>query len=295
MKIMYFGKFQTSYSTEKYVTKSLKQIGHDVLTVPIFKYSKYEVLIQMIEQNKPDVLLFTKTELPCFYYLIRWAKSEGIKTVTWNWDVYRTLRNTIPVHFCVSDHYIHTDGSNQAYWKHRCDGKVHVLRQGIFLPEAIMIDNPDERKIPLAFYGSIDSYQKRFELIIKLSQVFELHVKNQVRNHRLNMEFSNTKLILGDSYPLPNYWSNRVYETLGRGGLLLHPKTEGLDKEFIPGEHFIEYERNNLPELIELIKYWLDPKRKEERDRIRKAGYEYCVQNHTYNHRVSELIKIINE
>jgi hypothetical protein len=80
----------------------------------------------------------------------------------------------------------------------------------------------------------------------------------------------------------PNYWSDRLPETCGRGGFLLHPKVEGLD---IP---VATYEPQNLQSLEEQIDAWLHS------DGWRKADTKRCANivrdSHTWTDRMQEIL-----
>ena len=103
------------------------------------------------------------------------------------------------------------------------------------------------------------------------------------------------KVFVGDSYPSPNYWSNRIYEITGRGGFLLHPETIGLDEEFIAGKHYIAYKRPGnragWQVLQGLIDYWVT--HDKEREQIRQQGFAHCGKHYTYTHRVKTLLEHI--
>ena len=112
---------------------------------------------------------------------------------------------------------------------------------------------------------------------------------NQVRGLPLNELYANTKIVVGDSQPSDYYWSNRLYETLGRGGFLLHPYTKGIEEEFEDGKHLVLYERDNMKDLFEKIDYYLA--HDDEREKIRKAGHEHVKKHFTYKQRCIELMK----
>jgi spore maturation protein CgeB len=69
--------------------------------------------------------------------------------------------------------------------------------------------------------------------------------------------------------------------------------TEGLDEEFTPYEHFIPYEYGDFKGLKEKIDYFLT--HDAEREKIRLAGFEHCKANHTYGHRVREMLKVLRD
>lgn len=88
------------------------------------------------------------------------------------------------------------------------------------------------------------------------------------------------------------YWSNRVYLTLGFGGLLLHPFTVGLARDLRHGEHLMYYgSRNDLHSKLE----WLLSRTEEERTLMRLAAFQAIRKEHLYKHRCAKLISIVQE
>lgn len=123
------------------------------------------------------------------------------------------------------------------------------------------------------------------------------HPQETIRNDRLNQLYANTKVVVGDSVCLDDfthtyYWSDRVYETIGRGGFLIHPYIKGLEEEFTDGETIVFYEYGNFAQLKEKIDYYLT--HDEEREKIRRSGQLYVKENATYNDRLSRMINIIS-
>lgn len=87
-----------------------------------------------------------------------------------------------------------------------------------------------------------------------------------------------------------NYWSNRVYLTLGLGGFLIHPFCERLQQHYSPSE-LVTYKTR--PELIEKIDHFLE--HPEEREEIRARGHQVTLERHLYRHRVEQLIETVKE
>ena len=90
----------------------------------------------------------------------------------------------------------------------------------------------------------------------------------------------------------PDYWSDRIYETIGRGGFLIHPYIKGLEREFEDKKHLVFYEYNNLSQLQELIDYYLE--HEDEREKIRISGHEFVKNNYTYKNRWESVLKELN-
>jgi spore maturation protein CgeB len=114
-----------------------------------------------------------------------------------------------------------------------------------------------------------------------------------VRGLKLNKLYWSTKIVVGDTlcidFKYPDYWSDRVYETLGRGGFLIHPYVSGMEREFEDKKHLVFYEYGNFKQLKELIDYYLE--HDEEREAIRKAGHELVKEKYTYKNRWEYILK----
>lgn len=298
--ILYFGDFRESYSTERYVAHALKELGYEVIAKQEGDFvigNNVENIVNEIKGLDPLLVLFSKgAPAGRAEMFIDGLKTAGIPTATWLFDLYfdlpgadrlRKLKMRIPPYNVET--IFSTDGGHEKQWE-ELGIKHKVLRQGIHEPEAILYDLPKTRDV--IFVGA-DAFYTRAPMLEALKERYNFEWwgqnKNRIRGLPLNELYASSKVVVGDSQPSPKYWSNRVYETLGRGGFLLHPITEGLSEEFTDGVHMVFYERGNQKQLNALIDYYL--KHDVEREKIRKSGFEHVKKNFTYKHRCIELIK----
>lgn len=78
----------------------------------------------------------------------------------------------------------------------------------------------------------------------------------------------------------------RAFDILGAGGFLLtNYQTDFMDC-YIPGEDFVYYESKE--DMLAKIDYYL--KHEDERAAIAKNGFERTAANHTYKHRIEEML-----
>src|SRR2546425_6987535 len=121
------------------------------------------------------------------------------------------------------------------------------------------------------------------------------HPQQTIRNQELNDLYASAKIAVGDSvcvdFKHEMYWSDRVYETLGRGGFIIHPYIKGLEQEFTDKENIVFYEYGNFAQLKELIDYYLE--HEFERWNIQYAGHEYVKANCTYHNRLQQMLDIV--
>lgn len=83
----------------------------------------------------------------------------------------------------------------------------------------------------------------------------------------------------------------RVYDVLACGGFLLSQYRPVLEEQFTIGEDLDVFHTPN--ELAEKINYYLH--HKEERKAMTKHGQQTVLQNHTYSHRLQQIVDWINE
>jgi hypothetical protein len=288
MRVYYIGKFLYDWSTETYVTHALEQNGVEVVKKVIVSTDKVRTYALEIKRNQCDIVLFSKVTSRTFPELIEWCKGRGIVTVAWIWDLYWGYRKERPFQF-LADILFTTDGGHVEEWQEY--GANHItLRQGIHEPEHVMC--PLDIRHDLAFIGTVNSSKQRSILTHWLNSNYGKRVvwHTRTRGLDLNQALSQVKIVVGASHPSPSYWSNRIYEILGRGGFMLFPETPGLDEEFTDGVHYVSYPRNDYKRLRWLIDYYLE--HNEERERIRRAGFERCGE-FTYTARVRQMLQKI--
>lgn len=157
------------------------------------------------------------------------------------------------------------------------------------------------------FVGSWRHYHPawthRMEMVEELSRVYGSRFKTAPRSHHpritgldLNDYYWSTKVVVGDSClvpkkdgsPMTHYCSDRVPETLGRGGVLVHPRVEGLP--FV----FTEWELGDFNQMRKVINEMIAIG-DDERSLIRQRSMERILDGHTYTHRVGELIAILEQ
>lgn len=167
--------------------------------------------------------------------------------------------------------YVHTsDGSRQLDFKAR-----HVNH--IWMPPAVseVYCHPgtprEEHKCDVVFVGAKgyhEEYPFRPQMVEMLANEYGDRFKHVqgVRGHELNDVYASAKIVVGDCIfaGTPYYWSDRVPETCGRYGFLLHPQIEGMT---IP---MATYPAGDLSELRKLIEEWL---------RLRGAREEFKIMS----------------
>lgn len=292
MKISIIGKFKRLYD-EEYIARSFEMLGHTVQRIEERLITHQ--IVGLIDEFNPDVVLWTKL-MVVEPHKVREALRK-YKTVCWVFDLYfdyeREFRIKTHPAF-TADYVFTTDGGHQERFKsvginHQC------VRQGIFKEDCYIADGTPEDTI--VFVGSDNVYnQQRNKQISVIQQRFGDKFKwygrfdtNEVRNGDLNILYSKSKIVIGDSVYSPHYWSNRVVETLGRGGFLIHQEVEGL-KECYP--HLVTYKRGDFDDLCAKINYYLA--HEEERLDIVRKNFEWVKENYTCDKQCQKILDYIS-
>jgi hypothetical protein len=83
----------------------------------------------------------------------------------------------------------------------------------------------------------------------------------------------------------------RLFEATGVGTLLITDWKKNLYEMFEPGKEVVTY--RSPEECVELIRYYL--KHDKEQEAIARAGQKRTLQEHTYYHRMQELVDIVHK
>jgi len=286
-KILIIGKFIKMHD-EEYIAEAFENIGCDVIRIE--QSTDPQLIHRKILQNKPDILLFTKYVLPKeVLNAVERGREWGMKAVCWLFDLYwgyhREYR--IKENYFRADFVFTTDGGHDKEWKeaginHKC------VRQGIRTKECFLAEGIPQGVI---FIGSDNpTYPYRQKMLGELIRDFNLKWygrddTDSIRGTNLNKLFAHVKIVVGDSVYSPYYWSNRVVETLGRGGFLIHPEVEGIKEEY---PYLITYEKDNIQDLKDKIKYYLD--NEKERRELIEINWRYVLANFTIETKCQEIL-----
>lgn len=298
MKIVYIAKFKKIWD-EEIIAEAFEYNGVKVIRMEDSGI-KNDDYIEKIKEEKPDLVLFAKIRvMENSLDLINRIKKLGIKTASWTFDLLigHPPREIIidKLNWLKCDYVFLTDGGHTKEYKKKGINKI-TIRQGI--PERFnYIAMKDKGEYDIVFVGTLNpTYPYRQRMLKFLQDTYKNKFKwygkgnsEEIRGDDLNKLYANSKIIIGDSMYSDNYWSNRIYEVLGRGGFLITPKVKGLEKEFDYYKEMIPYNINDFTGLKEKIDYFLN--RTEQREKIAKAGFLKVKNNYLYKHRVKELLE----
>jgi len=310
MKIAFIGKFKKIYDEEGKAL-SLEKIGHQVIRFEEDTFNRgfqggWNNNLKALLSYEPDVVMFTKLRVPNSLVVIRTLRVHNIPTVSWYPDYSFDWNEGLGR--LGSDLLMIPDGTNQMKWK-ILGVNQHCVRQGIYDEMCYSgKDIPDLNK-DILFVGSLNDhlYKHRIPLIDFLEETYGdrfLHLggknSDEIRNHELNDIIKSVKITIGDSLYAPYYWSNRIYETIGRGGFILHSYVEGIDEEYEVGKHFDVYKtygKNGWGRKIDFddLKSKIDLYLNDEklRNTVRRLGMSHTIQHHTLLNRSEQVMEII--
>lgn len=312
MRIVFLGNFGVDYSSETHHKKSLESLGHEVIALQETVATSEQILN---ESMNSDMLVWVHThnwQTPGnlgMDVVLQYLKKANIPSVAYHLDLWLGLRREQdlkrdPVYQYV-EYFFTVDKLMSDWFNENTTVKGKYLPAAVFDKECYMVE-VDERPDDVIFVGSKGyhpEWQYRPVLIDFLQANYQERFKRYggdsplgtTRGQALNEAYAKSKVAIGDSlcinFDYPYYWSDRVYETLGRGGFIIHPYIKGMEQHFTDGEHLVFYDFNDFPQLMEKIDYYIE--NEDEREKIRKAGHEHVKKNHTYKNRWEHIIKEI--
>lgn len=322
MKIAFVGNFRTSASSETHHKKSLEALGHEVIALQESEATTRDILSAALQA---EFLVWVHThgwKTPevgmNLYGLFARLKANRKQVITYHLDLWFGLKRERDLRadpFYKNLDWFFTVDQKMAEWlNQRTKTTGFYLPAGVFQDE-IMFERNSETKYDVVFVGS-KGYHKEWPYRPKLINwlqstygdrftLFGRDGVGEIRGQELVDVYNSSKVVIGDSlvkdFSYPYYWSDRLYETLGRGGFMIFPYIKGLEDEFVlgdtgvvPASHDVElvtYRFGDFDQLAKLINYYLV--HDEERDSIRRRGFEKVRDNYTYKHRWEIIMKEI--
>lgn len=314
MRIAYIGNFEPQYSTENEVRAGFQELGHMVLPLQENKVSMQTVRDTAMSA---DMLLITSTwdnalPLDQMITLYKDMARAGKPTATLHLDTFwSTGRQGRQWWLNPMFHtaYIFTaDGDYQKEWK--AFGKNHIWLPPAVSRKAAHFGKFDPKyECDVAFVGSNgrgyheDVWPDRKLLVDNLREMCARRgwtFRNPggdepkvERSEELNNFYASAKVTVGDSLCLlrekSHYWSDRVPEALGRGGLLIMPRIDALKESRFYDGTLPLYPWGDYKTLEEGIEYLLESE--EHRNEITNQLQLETFKNHTYTNRAQTILE----
>jgi hypothetical protein len=306
MRVTYIGNFGAPHSTENHIARALEANGHHVhrlqenrrawgvaadepsnliLWTTTYDYAPpetYEAQREMLARRDVPVVA---------YHLDRW------------WGLHREHR-LFESPFFQADLVVTADGGHDAEFE--AAGINHVwMPPAVSAAECVPGHFDPEYASQLAFVGSWQGgyhaeWAHRSDLVAHLKRrgasFWPKPGEHAVRGEALRNLYASVDVLVGDSClagGATRYWSDRIPETVGRGGFLLHPDVDGLEEHYKSGEHLVTWPLGDWPALDAAIDQAIADT--DERKRIAAAGKAHVLEHHTYERRMVQLVDVMTE
>lgn len=302
--IAILGNHEVSFCTERELDWTLEKMGHNVFRLQENKVSADNV-VQYCRERAVKLLIWVHTHgwdvQGDLQRMLDQLRQSGIKTCSFHLDRFWGLNlldkreERIGTHaFWKTDKVFTADGGNDDRFRER--GVNHVWMPPAVVERDCYFGSPSlQFNSPIAFTGAEGyhpEYPFRPRLCQRLREKYGTNFRSYtgIREKALNDLYASVRVLVGDSCFAGSYryWSDRVPETIGRGGFLVYPATPGLE---IPG--LVTYEAGNIDDLIEKLNFWVDDDQTQERLRRRALAHGFVKQNHTYTNRMATLLQVM--
>lgn len=297
-----------SFNTESHVGETLKKLGHEVNYIQEDEI-EFGTLPKRVEGS--DMFLWTRTwENKVLLADLKAIEAMGIPTVSFHLDLYSNIARDggmgIKSPFWSTQYVFSPEGSAQSKAVFKAHGiNQYYLPPGVFEPECYIAEPIEKYKHDIVFVGGGNyahvEWPYRSKLLNWLRQTYGSRFvkygnpEETIRGKELNKLYSSCKIVIGDSlckdFTDGYYWSDRAFETTGRGGFLIHPYIPGITNHFIDRKEIVLYGYDSWVQLKNLMDYYL--KNEQEREVIRIAGHERTKRDNTYTQRMQQMLSVL--
>jgi hypothetical protein len=287
-------------------------MGHEVIPIQE-NTAEFEQTVNIA--NSCDMFIWQRT--PGFLHFDGFEMIRAIKVLKlgYHLDLYMSIERESTVKddpFFFMDYIFQADGDPESLRKFNeithDELKVNARwsQPAMYEFESYIAEPEEAMRAQMIFVGGVRNYHPewayRRQLIDWLLANYNGRLKfygaefgNYTMKHPLNQLMASAKINIGDSicmgYNHENYWSNRVPETLGRGGFMIFPRIKGMEENYKDGEHIVYYDFGDFEQLRELIEYYLT--HEKERQQIVYNAVRHVQKNHTFTHRWNEIFETL--
>jgi len=310
MKIAFVGNFDVSYSSENHHASSLETLGHEVVKLQEAK-TRTETILEIAMDC--DILVWVHTHgwvtegAIDVGMLFRLLKKSGVITLSYHLDLWLGIKRQKDLEadpfYKEIEHFFATDKLMADWFNSFTKVKGHYIPAGVYDKEVYIDRTPHQFTNDVIFVGSKgyhSEWKYRPKLINHLSETFGskfTHIGGDgagtVRGAELNSLYGSSKVAVGDTlclnFKYPYYFSDRLFESTGRGAFTIFPYITGIEDNFVIDKEIVTYKFDDFNELDEKIRYYLE--NETEREQIRLAGHERTKKEHTYLHRWTAILE----
>ena len=306
--IALLGNHGCAFSTESELSYTLEDMGHRVIKLQENELTTNEV-VSATRERGARLFIYVHTHgwgqvgAISPEQMVQQIRSSGIKTCSFHLDRFFGLNkldgreDRIGDHaFFKTDMLFSADGEDDSRWEAR-GIKHHWLLPGVVKRDCYLGTRQPHYASPLLFAGS-DFYHTEYPwrgiMVSRLKEFYgsNFRVYQGVRQKELNDLYASVRVCVGDHCfsGVPRYVSDRLFETIGRGGFIIYPETEGVTG-LIPG--LVTYKPQDIVDLKKKIDYYIDDANQAERLERRDAAHAWVKENGTYHNRMAELLKVM--
>lgn len=319
MKISYVGNRHNlasdgkSFNTEAHIALSLEELGYEVN----FIQENELVPGTLVERvGDSDFMLWTRTWKPSdgtghvSEEDLQAVKDSGKLTVSFHLDKYAGIQRDGGLAtdtFWRTDYVFSPEGSLQSQEIFKSHGiNQRYLPPAVYEGDCYIAEPVEHFRHDVVFVGGGIDYMHpewpyRAKLVRWLQDTYGDrfgkygHPERTVRGHELNQLYSSSKVVIGDSlckdFFDSYYYSDRMFEVTGRGGMLITPYIPGATDHFIDREEAVFYAFDNWAQLKFMIDYYIE--HDDEREGIRLAGHRRTKVENNYVSRMEEMMNVL--
>lgn len=311
-KVAYIGNFGVDFSTESHVALSLEALG-----VEVVRWQEQEHWARPGDRVADDIdfVLWTHTHgygaEETHDIQMQWLdrlRVQGIPSVGYHLDRWWGLEREHQVYepFFLQDIVCTADGGHDTEWQ-------NIDVNHVWMPPAVVHTEVGRGQFRSQFekevgflgswmnYGHLDAWPWRREMVVAANTRWRSKFRawprggHPIRGQLINDLYASVRVMIGDSClagDAHHYWSDRVPETLGRGGFLVHPWVEGIEEQF-PIELPIYYTAGDKPSFLAAVERALSIP-DNERDEMISQAIEWVRAEHTYLVRMKRLLQLVD-
>lgn len=312
LSIAYLGNYVRPFCTEQHLASSFESLGCRVTRIQEGRTSAREVP-DLARAVDADVLLWTQTydlaeqggSIDERQRMILELEQAGIPTIGFHLDRWWGLDRELQIWqepFFSCKHLFTADGGNDDKW-HSAGINHHWLPPAVYHEEAYDGTFNHAFESDVIFVGSWRHYAHKEHWLVRKAMLDALREHygprfrcypehaQAVRGRQLNSLYASCKLVVGDSCTTGSeklYWSDRIPETTGRGGLLIHPEVLGLSQVH-PG--LPTFPQGDWDSMLRLSDALLE----EDKNRIylRERNSNHTRTYHTYKVRALQVLQTV--
>lgn len=297
--ILYLGNFEHKHTTETYIADAFESFGYEVFRVNVraSQFSKEVVASQkwdLVITYKPSELSISDFKFVKGYGpLVMWIYDIRIP-ISPKWLTCSMICDLVFYTNPINVNDVRNKGGNAFYLSQACDPRYHYF-------------DPQKVEHPLVFIGR--AYGERRSLIESIAKENKMTIYGPDRwipeiNYKRGLFLGDDlRKIYGKSlvtvniagyehWKIDGYWSNRVWYAAACGVVVVQDyevprigSIYGMEN----GKHIFCV--NNKKLFKETVRFYC-----QHPEKARKLGKEtsqFVVENHTYRHRVSEILQMI--